>query len=102
MFTDSLPLVYYTKIVSALIGAAVSAIWTLIQIAISARAKIDESLRSGRISAYKLLWKKTSLLPLWHRATEITYERLSGFRAESRDWYFIDGGWLFWTESRQA
>lgn len=42
------------------------------------------------------------MLPLWPPATDPTYERLSDFRADLRDWYFNDGGWLFSTESRQA
>jgi hypothetical protein len=90
-----------TVIVSALVGGAVSAIGALIQSALSARAKIDESLRSDRVAAYKMLWKKTSLLPLWPRATDVTYEQLSCFSADLRDWYFNDGGWLFSTEARQ-
>jgi hypothetical protein len=93
---------FATVAISALIGAAVSALGALVQSAISARANIDESLRSDRVSAYKLLWKKTSLLPLWPRATDVTYERLSDFRRDLRDWYFNDGGWLFSTEARQA
>jgi hypothetical protein len=90
-----------TIIVSALIGGAVSAIGALIQSALSARTIIGESIRSDRVTAYKLLWKKTALLPLWPRATDVTYEQLSCFSAELRDWSFNDGGQLFSTRARQ-
>ena len=79
-----------TVIVSALIGATVSAIGAVIQNRLAARSKIDESLRVDRIAVYKVLWKKTELLPLWPRATNVTYDRLNRFIAELRDWYFND------------
>jgi hypothetical protein len=91
-----------TVIVSALIGAAVSALGAILQSRLAARTKIDESLRTDRIAVYKLLWKKTELLPLWPRTKGVTYEKLEKFSAELRDWYFSDGGLFFSTQARQA
>ncbi len=60
---------------------------------------IDTDLRDRRTKVYDILWKKTELLPKWPRAPSVTYEKLSKFSEELRDWYFRDGGMYL---SRQA
>jgi hypothetical protein len=91
-----------TAVISAFIGAVVSAIGAVIQNVLAARSKIDESLRADRIAVYKVLWQKTELIPLWPRATDVTYERLNTFSAELRHWYFTEGGLFLSTQAREA
>ena len=52
-----------TVVVSAVIGAIVSYALAVIQNILDVRTKIDERLRDERFSVYKVLWKKTELLP---------------------------------------
>ena len=53
---------------------------------------IDADLRKRRIDAYVPLWKLTSLLPQWPRATDVTYEQLQGLSQQLRTWYYEVGG----------
>src|SRR5574341_188999 len=53
---------------------------------------IDLDLRKRRIEVYGELWKATSLLPKWPKATGITYEQLLQFSVSLRSWYFEKGG----------
>ena len=89
-------------VVPALVGAAVAALGALIQSLLSAREKIDESLREERVRQYRVLWEKTGLLPLWPRAEHVTYARLSRMSTDFRDWYFHGGGLFLSTRARKA
>lgn len=80
-----------TVIISAIIGAVVSYIGAVIQNFLDMRTTIDKSLRDDRIKVYKVLWKKTELLPKWPKATDVTYEKLAKLSEELRDWYFSEG-----------
>lgn len=91
-----------TIIVSALVGAVVAAAGAAIQNALTLRAKIDESLRLARLEVYKLLWKKTELLPKWPRANDVTYDKLGNLSKEFRDWYFGTGGIYLSKRARKA
>ena len=75
-------------VLSALVGASVAAVGALIQSALSQRVKVDESLRSARLEVYKVLWKKTELLPRWPKADDVTYQKLHDLCADLRHWYF--------------
>ena len=81
-----------TIVISALIGAIVSYLGAILKNFIDIRSKVDESLRESRIPAYKELWVKTSLLPKWPRSENVTYEMLSQFSVDLRDWYYNQGG----------
>ncbi len=76
----------------AAVGGVVSLVVTAIGNALGYRAKVDEGLRATRLALYKVLWKKTELLPQWPRRTDVTYEKLHDLSEELRDWYFGDGG----------
>lgn len=88
--------------ISALIGGGAAAISLIISNAFNFRARIDENLREKRIETYKILWKKTSLLPKYPRASDVTYGKLNGLSEGLRDWYFDDGGIYLTKESREA
>jgi hypothetical protein len=53
---------------------------------------IDVDLRNRRIAVYAELWKSTAILPMWPRATGVTYEQLTRFSESLRTWYFQTGG----------
>ena len=89
-------------VVPALVGAAVATLGAVIQSFLSAREKIDESLREERIKQYRLLWEKSGLIPLWPRADNVTYARLAKLTAEFRDWYFRGGGIFLSAKARDA
>lgn len=89
-------------VIPALVGAVVAALGALIQGVLSAREKIDESLRQERVKQYSVLWKKTGLLPKWPRADAVTYADLDRCSAEFRDWYFDGGGIFLSTRARKV
>lgn len=53
---------------------------------------IDIDLRKRRIDVYGELWRATSLLPKWPRASGVTYQQLLQFSESMRSWYFEKGG----------
>jgi hypothetical protein len=89
-------------IMPAIIGAVVSYIGAIFSNALSYRAKVDEGLREKRIELYRILWKKTDLLPKWPPRTDLTYEMLSVFSEELRAWYFDEGGIFLSSGARKA
>jgi len=91
-----------TIIISAIVGAVVSYAGAILNNVLGARAKIDESLRSDRIREYKVLWKKTGLLPKWPRSVNVTYEKLTDLTNELQDWYFDKGGMFLSVQARKA
>lgn len=92
----------FDPLISALIGVALTALVITVNNFFSFRAKVDENLREKRLEVYKVLWKKTSLLPKWPRNPDVTYEKLNKFSKELRDWYFDVGGYYLSEESRKA
>jgi hypothetical protein len=65
--------------------------------------EIDIDLRAKRIPVYAELWKATSLLPKWPRATDVSYEQLGEFSKTLRRWYYHSGGmYLSQTTHRSA
>lgn len=81
-----------TVVISSLVGAAVSYIGAVAKSALDFRTKVDEGLIKTRTDVYKVLWKKTALLPKWPRAEDVTYEKLEDVSKQFRQWYFEDGG----------
>jgi hypothetical protein len=55
-------------------------------------ADIDVDLRNRRIPVYAELWKATAILPMWPKATGVTYQQLMHFSETLRTWYFQTGG----------
>ncbi|MBI5667400.1 MAG: hypothetical protein HZC41_05270 [Chloroflexi bacterium] len=66
--------------------------------ALTVNTQIDLDLRQRRVNDYTALWKITRLLPLYPKATDVTYARLKQMSETLRDWYF-DGGGLFMTRA---
>ena len=92
----------FVIVVSALTGAVVTAVAAIIQNILSLRAKFDESLRESRLAAYKPLWKKTKLLPMWPRADNVTYAAIQKLSEDFREWYFDVGGIYLSAQSRKT
>lgn len=53
----------FKPLLSAMIGAAISALVITANNFFSFRSRIDENLREKRLEVYKILWKETSVLP---------------------------------------
>lgn len=58
-----------------------------------------EELQRERIAAYRGLWELTKLLPKWPRSEDVTYEHLGTLSQALRDWYFHEGGGMFFSRS---
>lgn len=56
------------------------------------RRSLDLVVYKHREEAYKILWKKTSLLPMWPRRSGVTCAQIRTLSEELRDWYFHVGG----------
>ena len=91
-----------TIIVSALIGAVVSFVGTLLTYFLGTRTRRDENLRQKRAEAYKDLWMLTGLLPLCPRSLDVTYKNLLDLSQDFKNWYFTQGGLYLSEESRSA
>jgi hypothetical protein len=89
-------------VVSAIVGGVASVVVAVIASVLNYRTKVDEGLRDTRLTLYKVLWKKTELLPKWPRRTDVTYEQLRGFSEELRKWYFDEGGIFLSRKARSA
>jgi hypothetical protein len=63
---------------------------------------IDLDLRQRRIGAYQEMWARTSLLPMWPRAKNVTYEKLNELSEALRDWYFGSGGMYLSAKTRET
>lgn len=91
-----------TILISAVIGALVSYVGSMVSAAIESRRRIDESLHERRLESYRRIWQHTALIPKWPRATELTYEELHDLTGTLRDWYFTDGGMYLSHQARRA
>lgn len=92
----------FNPLISALIGAGVTALVLTVNNFFSFRTRIDESLREKRLEVYKILWKETSLLPKWPENKDVTYKNLNELSKRLRDWYFNEGGIYLSTQARKA
>lgn len=91
-----------TVIVSALVGAVVSFVGSLLTHFLGARTRIDENLLQKRDESYKELWNLTGLIPMWPRSINMTYEKLRDLSQGLKNWYFNQGGLYLSEESRSA
>ena len=92
----------FKPLISALIGAGISALVITANNFFSFRSRIDENLREKRLEVYKILWKETSVLPKWPRNPDVTYKNLNELSKRFRDWYFNEGGIYLSTQARKA
>lgn len=86
----------FKPLISALIGAGVTALVITVNNFLSIRSRIDENLREKRLQVYKILWKETSVLPKWPRNPDVTYKNLNELGKRFRDWYYLS------TQARKA
>lgn len=56
-------------------------------------------LQRERIAAYKELWELTQRLPKWPRSTDVSYDDLRDLSKSLRDWYFTEGGGMFFSQT---
>src|SRR5687768_10849680 len=75
-------------VISTAAGAVGGLVAALVKSYVDSRTKVDENLRDTRLRAYREVWQQTSILPLWPRATDVSYERLHAFSVWLRSWYF--------------
>ena len=85
-----------------MVSGVVAIIVSVLASILSYRTKVDEGLRDKRLMLYKVLWKKTELLPKWPRRTDVTYEKLREFSEELQKWYFDEGGIFLSRQARKS
>jgi hypothetical protein len=91
-----------TVVVSSLVGGVVGAGSAILKNSLSARSKVDQHLRDERLTHYRVLWKKTGLIPKWPKADDVTYDKLDKLTKELRDWYYDGGGICLSAQAREA
>lgn len=89
-------------VTAAVVAGIVSLLVALLTSLLAFQTKVDEGLREKRIALYKVLWKKTGLLPNWPRRADVTYQHLREFSEELRKWYFEEGGIFLSHKARDA
>ncbi|SRR6266700_498616 len=89
-------------VTAAVVAGIVSLLVALLTSVLAFQTKVDEGLREKRIALYKVLWKKTGLLPNWPRRADVTYQHLGEFSEELRKWYFEEGGIFLSHKARDA
>ena len=87
-------------VLTGVLALLTAGIVALINSWITARAGIDENLRSRRLAAYPELWEATGAVSRWPR-TEPTRDDLETLHESYRSWYYTKGG-LFMSESTRA
>ena len=87
-------------VVSGVVGLVSAFTLALINSGISARAGIDEELRTKRLKAYPALWKATRIASRWPRRT-VCRSELEELHRTLREWYYTDGG-MFLSETARA
>lgn len=87
-------------IVTSVLALLTAGILALVNGWISARAGIDENLRSQRLELYPALWGATAAVSRWPRAN-ISRDGLEELHSSLRSWYYAKGG-LFLSDSARA
>lgn len=87
-------------VITTILGLLTAAILALVNSWISARAGVDENLRSQRLEVYPTLWSSTEVFSYWPRA-ELTRGGLEELHRALRSWYYTKGG-LFMSELARA
>jgi hypothetical protein len=90
----------WLAIISGLLGLLTAGFLALLNAWISARAGVDEVLRSQRLTFYPRLWTITEAVSRWPRVT-VTRGSLDELHHDLRSWYYASGG-LFLSESARA
>jgi len=87
-------------ILTGLLGLLSAAALALLNSGITARAGIDENLRSERLKAYPALWESSGAVSWWPRQ-DVPRASLEALHQNLRSWYYSTGG-LFLSEAARA
>ena len=90
----------WLAIITGLLGLLTAGFLALLNAWISARAGVDENLRSQRLELYPELWSATAAVSRWPRV-DVTRGSLDELHRALRSWYYAKGG-LFLSESARA
>jgi hypothetical protein len=90
----------WLAIITGLLGLLTVGFLALLNAWISARAGVDEDLRSQRLELYPKLWSATAAVSRWPRV-DVTRGSLEELHRDLRTWYYARGG-LFLSESARA
>lgn len=90
----------WLAIITGLLGLLTAGFLALLNAWISARAGVDEILRSQRLALYPKLWSTTAAISRWPRV-DVTRGSLDELHLALRSWYYAKGG-LFLSESARA
>jgi hypothetical protein len=86
--------------VTAVLGLLTAGLLALINSWITARAGVDEGLRTKRLTVYPTLWNATGAVARWPR-NALTVGSLEELHRSLRSWYYEEGG-LFMSEAARA
>jgi hypothetical protein len=90
----------WLAIVTGVLSLVTAGFLALLNAWISARAGVDENLRSQRLELYPKLWSATAAVSRWPRV-DVTRGSLEELHWALRSWYYARGG-LFLSESARA
>ena len=91
----------WLAIITGLLGLLAAGFLALLNAGISARAGVDETLRSQRLELYPKLWSATAAVSRWPRV-DVTRGSLDELHRALRSWYYYSNGGLFLSESARA
>jgi hypothetical protein len=63
--------------------------------------KLENALRTDRLTEYKKLWRLTRRLAMFYRPQQMKYEDVSRLSEELQTWYFDEGGIFLSEKSRE-
>jgi hypothetical protein len=87
-------------VVSGVVGLLSAFALALVNSGISARAGVDEELRSKRLTVYPALWEATKAASRWPRST-VSRSDLDELHRNLRKWYYTGGG-MYLSETARA
>ena len=88
-------------LVSGVISSILTYFGTRSKIRLDMTVEYDKALHDKRLALYKELWPKTKPLPRFEQHFALTYNTIMKVAAETRDWYFNEGGIYLSKHSRK-
>src|SRR5215469_14050431 len=90
-----------TGLASGIISSVLTYFSTRSKIRLEMRVDYDKALHEKRLELYKELWPKTKALARFDRHFALTYNIVMEVAAQTRDWYFDEGGIYLSKHSRR-
>src|SRR5215472_11295541 len=90
-----------TGLASGVISSVLTYFSTRSKIRLDMRVEYDKALHEKRLELYKELWPKTKPLARFDRHFVLTYNTVMEVAAQTRDWYFGEGGIYLSKHSRK-